>query len=64
MKHAYAYTLQENVNKVFPIIKACMLQLQMQGAIMNKSFAEDIQYLHDFITAKVLNMSIQDPKWE
>ena len=64
MKHAYAYTLQENVNKVFPIIKACMLQLQMQGAIMNKSFAEDIQYLHDFITAKILNMSLEKDQWK
>ena len=64
MKHAYAYTLQENVNKVFPTIKACMLQLQMQGAIMNKSFAEDIQYLHDFITAKILNMSLEKDQWK
>ena len=64
MKHTYAYTLADNVNKIFPIIKACMLQLQMQGAIMNKSFAADIQYLHDFISAKILNLSLEANQWK
>lgn len=64
MKHTYAYTLQENVNKIFPIIKACMLQLQLQGAIMNKEFANDIEYLHNFITAKILNLSIEKNQWK
>jgi hypothetical protein len=42
MKHAYAYTLKNNINKIFPLFKACALQLEMGGAIMNTRFAEDI----------------------
>lgn len=64
MKHCFGYTLKEKIDGIFPILKACVLQLEMQGIIMNGRFAEDIQYLHDFITAKVLNMSIEKNKWK
>jgi hypothetical protein len=29
MKHCYAYILKDNINDVFPILKACALQLEM-----------------------------------
>ena len=64
MKHCFAYTLKDKIDGIFPILKACALQLEMQGVIMNSHFAEDIQYLHDFITAKVLNLSIEKNKWK
>ena len=62
--HSFSYIMKENINKIFPVLKAVAYQLEYQGFILNKHFAEDIEYLHNFITAKVLNMSIQDPKWE
>lgn len=59
MKHCYAYTLKNNMDNAFPIIKACALQLGTQGAIMNTEFTKDIEYLHKFIKSKILNMSIE-----
>lgn len=64
LKHRFAYSQKEHIDKVFPTIKAGMLHLSMQGVIMNDKFEEDIQYLSDFIKAKIFNLSIQDEKWD
>lgn len=62
--HSFSYIMKENINKIFPVLKAVAYQLEYQGFILNNNFAEDIEYLHNFVTAKILNMSIQDPKWQ
>ena len=64
MKHCYAYTLKHNIDDIFPTLKACALQLGTQGAIMNTDFTKDVEYLHKFIKSKILNMSIEDEKWQ
>lgn len=61
--HCVSYVMKDNINKIFPVLKAVAYQLEYQSFILNDKFAEDVEYLHNFITAKVLNMSIQDPKW-
>jgi len=61
--HCVSYIMKDNINKIFPVLKAVAYQLEYQSFILNDKFAEDVEYLHNFITAKVLNMSIQDPKW-
>lgn len=40
------------------------MQLEYQGFILNKNFAKDLEYLHNFIKAKILNESIQDERWD
>jgi hypothetical protein len=35
LKHSFAYSLKTHMDSVFPTIKAAMLHLSMQGAIMN-----------------------------
>lgn len=65
-EHCCSYVMKENINKVFPVLKACAYQLELQGTMVNNNnghFAQDLEYLHKFITAKVLNMSIEDPRW-
>jgi hypothetical protein len=62
LKHIFAYSVKENVDAVFPMIKASMIHLTMEGAERNKKFTSDIQYLDEYIRNKILNQSIIDPK--
>jgi hypothetical protein len=63
LKHKFAYSQQEHIDKVFPTIKAGMLHLATSGIILNTQFAEDMDYLSNFIKNKIFNLSIQSDKW-
>lgn len=58
LKHSFAFSLKKNMDSVFPTIKAAMMHLSMQGAIMNDRYEQDIQYLTDFIKSKIFNISL------
>ena len=62
LKHMFAYSVKENVDSVFPMIKAAMVHITMEGAIRNTKFTSDIQYLDEYIRNKILNQSIVNPK--
>ena len=64
LKHTFAYSVKKNVDSVFPMIKAAMVHITMQGAIRNTKFSNDIQYLEEYIRNKILNQSIVDPRLE
>lgn len=64
LKHKFAYSQQEHIDKVFPTIKAGMLHLASSGIILNEQFPKDMDYLSDFIKNKIFNLSIQDEKWQ
>lgn len=64
LKHKFAYSQQEHIDKVFPTIKAGMLHLATSGIILNTQFAEDMDYLSNFIKNKIFNLSIQSDKWQ
>jgi hypothetical protein len=63
LKHEFAYSQQEHIDKVFPTIKAGMLHLATQGITLNTQFTMDMEYLSDFIKNKIFNLSIQSEKW-
>ena len=63
LKHTFAYSQKQHIDKVFPVIKAGMMHLSMQGIILNDQFVQDIQYLTDFIKNKIFNLSLHDAKW-
>lgn len=62
LKHMFAFSVKDNVDSVFPMIKAAMVHITMEGAIRNTKFSSDIQYLDEYIRNKILNQSIVDPK--
>ena len=62
LKHMFAFSVKENVDSVFPMIKAAMVHITMEGAMRNTKFSSDIQYLDEYIRNKILNQSIVDPK--
>lgn len=63
MKHMYAYSVQQNMDAVFPMIKAAMIHINMQGAMQNVSFSSDAGYIENYIKNKIKNESIVDPKY-
>lgn len=60
LKHAFAHSMKENMDNVFPVIKAARVHLSMQGIIANENFEQDIKYLTDFIKAKIFNLSLHE----
>ena len=61
-KHLFAYSVKNNIDGVFPMIKAAMTHICTQGAIQNHKFESDIQYFNNYIRNKIFNQSIIDPK--
>lgn len=64
LKHIFQYQVKANMDKVFPMMKAAMAHLSIQGANFNEKFTSDVKYLKDYIVNKVKNESIIDPKYE
>ena len=62
-KHQLAYSIQRNVDQVFPIIKAATISLTMDGNVQNKSFDDTLEYIEEFIKNKIQNKSIVNPKF-
>lgn len=61
-KHIFAYSVKENIDEVFPLIKTAMIHIQQQGANQNESFQDDLDYLQDYINGKIKNQSIVNSK--
>lgn len=64
LKHSFAYSLKTHMDSVFPTIKAAMLHLSMQGAIMNDQWVQDVEYLEGYIKNKIFNLPLDDEKWD
>lgn len=60
LKFKSAYSMKDNMNKVFPLIKALYTHLTYQGIISNDKFTNDLQYINDFITSKIFNRPLDD----
>lgn len=61
-KHLFSYSVKNNMDGVFPMIKAAMIHISTQGAIQNRPFKNDTHYLENYIRNKIFNQSIIDPK--
>lgn len=62
LKHIFAYTVKDNMDSVFPLIKASMIHIATQGAMQNTEFSNDISYLEDYIKNKIKNEDLTDPR--
>lgn len=61
LKHMFAYSVQRNMDEVFPLIKSAMIHIQSQGAQQSTTFKNDIQYFEEYIRNKIYNKSIVEP---
>lgn len=62
LKHQFAYSQKEHLDRVFPTIKAATIHLQQEGANGNEVYTQDLKYVKDYIESKILNRSIVDPR--
>ena len=60
LKHEYAYIQKQEVNKILPFMKALSIHLANQGIILNDNFENDLNYIQNFIKAKIQNKKLQD----
>lgn len=64
LKHIFAYSVKDNIDNVFPLIKSALIHISSQGAIQNTEYKDDIEYFENYIKNKILNKSIVDPKYK
>lgn len=60
LKHEYAYIQKQEINKILPFMKALSIHLANQGIILNDNFENDLNYIQNFIKAKIQNKKLQD----
>ena len=60
LKFAYADKMKEQLDDVFPLIKALTYHLANQGIILNQNFENDLKYISDYITKKIQHKNEAD----
>lgn len=60
LKHIFAYSVKENIDKVFPMMKAAAYHLAYQGLMQNTQFEGDMDYMEKYIKSRVKNEPIVD----
>lgn len=58
LKHIFAYSVKDNMDLVFPMIKSSMIHLCNEGSLRNTVYDMDIKYLDEYIKSKIFNQSI------
>lgn len=64
LKHAFAYSMKEHVDSVFPTIKAALIHLTVMGNQQNTKFTNDLRYGAEYVKNKVKGESIVDPTYQ
>ena len=60
LKHTSAYKMSEELNNVFPVLRALTLNLNLQGSMLNESFAHDMEYILNYVKNRIHNRSIEN----
>lgn len=63
-KHQAAYSIQQRINEVFPLIKASYMHIALKGAEQGTSVENHLSYLTDYIRSAILNESIVPKKFQ
>lgn len=58
LNYMFAYSVQENMDAVMPMIRAAMVHITVEGGMKNRPFNNDIQYFEEYLKSKVHNQSI------
>lgn len=60
LKHTSAYKMAEELNNIFPVLRALTLHLNLQGSILNESFQHDMEYILNYVKNRIHNRSIEN----
>lgn len=64
LQHEFAYIQKENIDKIFPDLKAASIFLNFSSFLQNTNFTNIAKYLHDYVNQKVLNKSAVASEYE
>lgn len=62
LKHTSAYKMAEELNNIFPVLRALTLHLNMQGAVLNEEFKNDLEYILKYIKTRIHNQPYENRK--
>lgn len=60
LKQHSNYKMAEELDKVFPLLQALAIHLNLQGSILNDKFDNDLSYLFNYIKVRVHNQPFED----
>lgn len=58
LEQEFSYSVQQNMDEIFPMIRATMLNAAYQGASENFEFAKTLEYIGKYIRNKIFNQSL------
>lgn len=56
----FSTSMERELNKVFPSLKAIITSLSLQGTVQNMNFANDVNYALDYIKNKILGLPLEN----
>lgn len=62
LKHTSAYKMADELNNIFPVLRALTLNLNMQGAILNDTFKNDLEYILKYVKTRIHNQPVENRK--
>ena len=62
LKHTSAYKMADELNNIFPVLRALTLNLNMQGAIRNEQFKNDLEYILKYVKTRIHNQPVENRK--
>ena len=60
LKQHSNYEMAKELDKIFPTLQALAIHLNLQGAILNDKFINDLNYLFDYIKVRIHNQPFED----
>lgn len=59
LKHTSAYKMADELNNVFPVLRALTINLNAQGAILNEKFQNDLEYILKYVKSRIHNQPLE-----
>lgn len=59
LKHTSAYRMADELNDIFPTLKALTMHLNAQGAILNEKFQNDLEYIFKYVKSRIHNQPLE-----
>ena len=58
LSHEFAYAQKRNLDEIFPMIRATMMNVVSNELVQNRKYTDTINYMEDYIKNKIFNRSL------
>lgn len=62
LKQTSAYKMAEELNNIFPVLRALNIHLNLQGAALNDKFTNDLEYILKYVKTRIHNQPWENRK--